>query len=1393
MAVKYRVNFGTFHGTQGNYRMDISNTSYSGGIEETISDEEVISISYTKDYDDYSPIISSKANVTLVETNEITYDRFQEDGNQQWKVEMLYEDPDNAGNYILYWAGWIVSESYSESIITTPTYVSFVATDGIGDLSRLIIDPSTSEDDQPLLEYIRLGLNKTGLGLNILYNTGLEAVSSVGTDYLESTTCHPYAFYENDLTERITELERIETVLQSINCRLFQSGGSWRITSWSDYNGTIVGNNENITFNAINASGLAIADVTENVRYEIKRSSGNNVDLISAYGDLERTWRDPFFSVTQRIDNYTLASINANPLFEIGGGSTGYTWPNVTIPESFSTTNVLNGTRSVTTTVNSPDDTTSEDTRWFQSVGIAPPRFGSGYKVRFSFRSDFISSSAAKSEIRYRVIVDYDNNTGGVIFGNTDYHVWNFERGLWHGEDVDARGDGGYDAQYIGRAESVSSGEWNDVEVDVSGTFGLGDNPRFRIEIHSPVALSVSDSVISSAANNNLIVTYVDNVRVLPFVSFQEAHFERNLNDSRNYTKQYETTTFLTSRGEDIFYNRVNNIEVRRTGTTENLSLEEIITQQRLNDYRDGGRFYSGTFINNSDHPLALHHKPFVTYSGTSENTGGVIDEIAFSARSNQSRILFRVPDQATDVESTFNTFNVEPQVIIPDTSPFRTLTLDMDFIGTDDLGAPITYVSGTDTLNVITGSDLIRQFSGLPGTTQQYTLEILTDENQSNRYELGVSNWYRMGSLQDPDVADTSDPDYIPIPDYVEILSINQDGSNISVNFQITIPHRNDTVELAFTGEADPFLASNRSYTLNFSLATTVMNAMVSSTSRTLRGAPGDVSFTQVIISPTAGFELDATTFADVGALPTGVTNLGFSQLGNSVIGEYSVEFQSTNQTSSILINAADGTALAGVNTSTLTLDLVDNLTNASTIADFSVTGIVGSTAEFSIPIYAADTFELDPDNFSLTSSSGVVVMRDAVGGREAITIPVVVTFPSSNQTVTLTLGGIATLIGATDLVDVTITFVNNIVNTVLTETSETFTLPAGSQINYTNQLVANDGYNLVESGVSIVESTSTSTVDFSAQQSGRDTVNLTTTIITPSADESITVNVNGTAVAEPYTLTIGVQNNITSTELSANQIVIGYDDEDIGQAFNRTLTIQSNSTEMAFTDEAEVARFISDTYDDTPRGMAASTGTTVIEGSTFSAGVITISVGGTFPVPNGAGISNIELQVNRGDPTGTPPLVPATASGTTIGNGGTVRSGETFTVSVVSDGAWEIDDGGIGPAIDEVSVVFTPRSGIGSGVIIGSVQLIAGTNGQIVNGDGSDGLNGFEKNQTYNVLSLGTSTVVATGTLTGSVRSVTRNDPSNPLAVQSNDVTSINVNIGGTAGSVSGILYIT
>ena len=95
-----------------------------------------------------------------------------------------------------------------------------------------------------------------------------------------------------------------------------------------------------------------------------------------------------------------------------------------------------------------------------------------------------------------------------------------------------------------------------------------------------------------------------------------------------------------------------------REGETETLTLERIVTQQKLNDYRGGNttdpeqsslKYYEGTVINNTLKPFAPKDKLSINYADYTEPScifnGGI-----FEVKKNAFKFHGYVPNQSSDI-----------------------------------------------------------------------------------------------------------------------------------------------------------------------------------------------------------------------------------------------------------------------------------------------------------------------------------------------------------------------------------------------------------------------------------------------------------------------------------------------------------------------------------------------------------------------------------------------------------------------------------------------------------------------------------------------------------------------------------------------------------------------
>ena len=413
--------------------------------------------------------------------------------------------------------------------------------------------------------------------------------NSSDQELLANTNIDPFAFYGDNLSTRPSHLDRTEDILLGTNQIVFQSHARWYVVNASNYAAAINSGVEDITFKRYNTQGVAQADVTENVVRVITNASDSNIK--SVHDNLYTELREPFGSVECHIDNIVSRSLNSNITFVLGTSSTatGWEWYG-NLPVAFSTETFQNGTRSVTTGVTATQDEASNSDRWFGSVPITTWDRNTPINIDFDYQFDFTNNNVTDGEIRYQIVMEIDDDTGGIIFSNIDRWLWDFEANQWHGADSSETDAENFESRFLGRADSSSEGSWHSNNVRINPTWPLrGDNRRLFIRFLSPVALNNASSVLNNGTG--LMTTYIDNIRISYDVNTDDQVFEL-VDDSLTNTVEYEYNTSISSISTDVLYNDLSSETYSRVGVTEDLSLERLVLQQRLNDFRNFSKYY---------------------------------------------------------------------------------------------------------------------------------------------------------------------------------------------------------------------------------------------------------------------------------------------------------------------------------------------------------------------------------------------------------------------------------------------------------------------------------------------------------------------------------------------------------------------------------------------------------------------------------------------------------------------------------------------------------------------------------------------------------------------------------------------------------------------------------
>jgi hypothetical protein len=91
--------------------------------------------------------------------------------------------------------------------------------------------------------------------------------------------------------------------------------------------------------------------------------------------------------------------------------------------------------------------------------------------------------------------------------------------------------------------------------------------------------------------------------------------------------------------------------------STLDKTLEEITTQQVMNDFRKHMTRYEGDLYNNNNKPISLHNKIWINF-GTSilqEPVSCYIDSMTYNVKRNVYAVVLHIPNQDDDISSTFS------------------------------------------------------------------------------------------------------------------------------------------------------------------------------------------------------------------------------------------------------------------------------------------------------------------------------------------------------------------------------------------------------------------------------------------------------------------------------------------------------------------------------------------------------------------------------------------------------------------------------------------------------------------------------------------------------------------------------------------------------------------
>ena len=1386
--VTHTVTFGTFAGEDYQWELDLLR-SYddSEAPPAWVSDPTVqvtasgspINVEWMSDSDVYKPIVGSKAQIDLHRVTGDALPRFTSSGQFEYQARLRYR---RNGESTLndYWCGFVQSEDGSQSVADVSPLMSFTAIDNLGGLEDTTVDVDIS-DITPINLFSKVleSIRQTGLDLPVLVESGIQNASG---DALLDVTAHPYSLFtseEEDIAYRnkMTNKEMIEGLLSAFNCKIFQSYGKWFIINASTHGGT--GANETCTFNKYTVTNqVYTADGTEDVDL-LYSVGGSSPDMLVSNADLQLNTNRPYGSIECRPKNTRERNYTTNGLLQ--SGTDGIEVHPTSIDQTLNRISSYSGhplTKYSVETLRNRFRLSNIENVWFKTVAMdvdvnAPIEFSFDWYISQRTNQMVALNYCAVLTTTNVVTVtgDYTNDPSSNYYTTSTetQFTYNFDKGDWEaGFDILSNQKKSSQKRGVqGRQTSSESFAWatGSEKLNVAEYYDPGTGEHVSLSGTLELYFFYPQSKRPGrerweGSDTNRVGVRVTNIKAANKYSndITKPTYERV---QANYTQTDSYEPYFADNLPDAVYNRFEQDGFWRKGETiaDTTTLERIVTQQKLNDYRDEFKYYEGTMINISSAPIAPHHKLSMNWTNYTEDETLIFKSGTFRPKDGTFDMTLYAPNQSTDIapgEGSVNDdgtvtpgfFEYDVDLVADDftgRSSLVTYSLALVPQGLDDVGSLIS----PNPLSIDSFTNGVLQITGEPGTKSSHVVRIDTDED----YEAQASNMsFFDGTNQGTGIWALLE-DGENTAEQVSNITFRNVGNALEILFDIELPIRSEFEQLRIAGEVDDFVDSNRDMDVTFILNGAVSNASISNSTRSLRGVPGTNSFVSCIVTPTAGMTLDAGSFTVTGA--TGVSITAVEQMGTSVYVEAEVTFQVDDATATITINGSGATALpAGTSTSTVTVNISESIANVSiSRTQLVLTGIVGTTAIYDISAYAADGFLLNAGNFSFVESEAWLSMQNAVGGGESVLLPLVIEFPASNSTGAVTINGSAQAVGS-PVVSIAVNFNNSIIGTSLTDTSETFILNHGQRISYTNTLTPDRGTFLIPSDVTITETADVdNVVVFTSSDAGGGSVNLSTSIIAPTTGTSVSASIalGGSASEEPYVGTVNLTESLPFGRIINNTLSQRFGLTDTSLVFSVTVLPTEGLTEYP----------TSTTF--------TLTGAT---GSNYSYSGGNVSFDLTVPLPTfdtSFLIGNVSMNVSI---TGVAPNATiATAAEVSPRILNVPANGGTFTLAIGANGTYTF------PApLDSNENIADQFFSLGN-----------------ITNQGKRG---------------GVATVTIPGNTTGTARSFTRrleaSDGINVLSgitvnqsaessVESGDVQTINVNIGGTAGSTTGVLYIT
>ena len=340
------------------------------------------------------------------------------------------------------------------------------------------------------------------------------------------------------------------------------------------------------------------------------------------------------FNITHETSQYLETNIFTNSGFENGtAGWTTYSNSVTTSPGELSTDFAKQGNQSYKNSQ-------------FQGVET-------GTRKTLTRTADVVNSSHLGYKLNVNAYFDANANFGAVSFrfvlkveeqgpGASLIKYWNNSNDTWQTNSI------------INIQDVDSVNAWDKFTYDV-GTFPIAG--LMTLDLYEPYVQNNGGLNALYYDNIDLIFDRTDGDKREPFFAKIDGfEYKRVRTTGSNLTGVLELADLKLSQKN---YNNVgitNAIRPRDDNANFEKTLDEIISQQVINDYRQNLVRYEGKLYNLLNDPFGLNNKVWINFGSTvlRENVSCYIDSMTYSVKRNAYEIIMHIPNQNDDQSSTF-------------------------------------------------------------------------------------------------------------------------------------------------------------------------------------------------------------------------------------------------------------------------------------------------------------------------------------------------------------------------------------------------------------------------------------------------------------------------------------------------------------------------------------------------------------------------------------------------------------------------------------------------------------------------------------------------------------------------------------------------------------------